>query len=70
MNQNDYCPNCVTKLEKSKKKLGRYSVWLLCPNCGYRTRPNEHSNSPNLIKRINNQKRILDDEANGYYNES
>jgi len=32
------CPNCVEKLVKDRKRLGKNSDWLVCPICGYRTR--------------------------------
>jgi hypothetical protein len=34
----EYCPDCVVKLKKDKKKLGSLSVWLVCPKCGFRKR--------------------------------
>jgi DNA-directed RNA polymerase subunit M/transcription elongation factor TFIIS len=35
----EYCPNCVEKLKpQHKKKLGLFSAWWVCPQCGYRTR--------------------------------
>ncbi len=36
---NEYCPDCVKPLIKQSKKLGKLSVWLVCPNCGFRKRP-------------------------------
>lgn len=35
---NFYCPDDITELKKERKKLGQFSVWLVCPDCGYRTR--------------------------------
>lgn len=34
-----YCPDCVTKLVRQSKQLGNLSVWMVCPDCGYRERP-------------------------------
>ena len=36
---NEYCPDCIKLLIKQSKKLGRLSVWLICPDCGFRKRP-------------------------------
>jgi len=38
---NELCPNCVEKLKKQRKKLGKAKIWLVCPKCGYRKRPYE-----------------------------
>lgn len=65
-----HCPNCITELKPNRKKLGYFIRWLVCPSCGFRARPDDEVDSPSIIKRINNNKRILDDEANGYFNES
>lgn len=62
------CPNCVTKMVKNTKKLGRTSVWMLCPSCGLRSNPNEDISSPNIIKHVKPNKRILVDEQNDEYN--
>jgi hypothetical protein len=35
----EYCPNDVTELKEQSKKLGRHSLWLVCPVCGFRKRP-------------------------------
>lgn len=37
-----YCPECITELKRQSKKLGQFSVWLVCPICGYRERPKNH----------------------------
>jgi hypothetical protein len=34
----EYCPDCVVKLKRDKKVLGKLSVWLKCPKCGFRKR--------------------------------
>jgi DNA-directed RNA polymerase subunit M/transcription elongation factor TFIIS len=34
-----YCPDCVEVLKvKHGQKFGSFSVWLVCPKCGYRIR--------------------------------
>lgn len=35
----EYCPLCVEPLTNDSKKLGKYSVWLVCKKCGFRKRP-------------------------------
>jgi len=41
----EYCPDCVVPMKKDSRKIGRYSVWLVCPKCGLRKRPeNERMN--------------------------
>jgi predicted RNA-binding Zn-ribbon protein involved in translation (DUF1610 family) len=37
-NSMEYCPNCIEALKRQSKKLGEFSVWLVCPKCGYRQR--------------------------------
>lgn len=32
------CPCCITELVPNKKKLGGFTNWLTCPDCGYRVR--------------------------------
>lgn len=63
-----HCPNCVTPLQENRKKLGKYTRWLICPNCGFRTRPDVNIEAPNIIKNVNTNKRIIEDEANNRYN--
>lgn len=31
-----YCPNCVTEMQKEKRKLGSVKNWYKCPSCGVR----------------------------------
>ena len=62
---NQYCPNCIVKLTRQSKKLGNLSVWYVCPQCGFRTRPksihieyleyNSFINYKNYINSNNNQ---------------
>ena len=34
-----YCPDCIEQLKtKHGEKFGSFSVWLVCPKCGYRIR--------------------------------
>jgi DNA-directed RNA polymerase subunit M/transcription elongation factor TFIIS len=35
----EYCPNCIEPLISESKKLGQVSIWLVCPKCGLRKRP-------------------------------
>ena len=35
----EYCPVCVEELIPQKKKLGCMVNWMVCPNCGFRKRP-------------------------------
>lgn len=40
MNEPKYCPNCVEELQVDNKKLSKYNnKWLVCPSCGFRSRP-------------------------------
>lgn len=43
------CPNCVTELQSTNKKLGKFSKWLTCPECGFRTRPDSEIETPHII---------------------
>lgn len=45
-----HCPNCVTELHIDNKKLGKFNKWLVCPNCGFRIRPNTDIHSPHIIE--------------------
>ena len=53
----EYCPDCITQLKKESKKLGQYSVWMVCPSCGFRKRPHgsnyEADNLSDRIKKSN-----------------
>jgi hypothetical protein len=44
-----HCPNCVTELQLTNKKLGKFNKWLTCPECGFRTRPYSDVESPHII---------------------
>lgn len=37
------CPDCCIELTSNKKKLGEFTNWLVCTNCGHRERPNNES---------------------------
>lgn len=63
-----HCPNCVTELQEDNKKLGRFLKWLICPSCGFRTRPDSDIESPHILKQIKEDKTFIEDEANGRYN--
>lgn len=36
---NEHCPQCILELKEQKKKLGSLTNWLVCPECGFRKRP-------------------------------
>ena len=38
-NNYEYCPDCIIELKKQSKKIGNQSVWMVCPICGFRKRP-------------------------------
>jgi ssDNA-binding Zn-finger/Zn-ribbon topoisomerase 1 len=39
----EYCPECIIELVQDHKKLGRLSLWIVCPKCGFRKRPQNES---------------------------
>jgi len=63
-----HCPNCVTELQENKKKLGRNTKWLVCPNCGLRVKPTIDIETPHIVKGVKRDKTFIEDEANGRYN--
>lgn len=61
------CPNCIEPLIKDKKKLGQYSVWMICGKCGLRVRPDVSFELEIEIfelekKRINSNKNKFDED--------
>lgn len=62
-----HCPNCVTQLQVNKKKLGKFKLWLICPSCGFRTRPDSDISTPSIIKNVKINNNQIPDEANGRY---
>lgn len=51
----EYCPQCVIELKKHKKKLGCLTNWLICPDCGFRKRPDiEGVAEDNYLRRKEN----------------
>lgn len=54
----EFCPDCIVQMKKQSKKLGGLSVWMVCPKCGYRTRPeNESFQTKTTGKFLDNIKR-------------
>ena len=66
----EHCPSCIVELKKDRKKLGHFTVWLVCPKCGLRKREDDPSTEMlNYFKRKDEiKKQILDkqieDETN------
>lgn len=56
-----YCPDCISLLKRQSKKLGEFSVWLVCPNCGHRERPivDETTQTGHSIDRIKQRNKNL-----------
>jgi NMD protein affecting ribosome stability and mRNA decay len=55
----EYCPDCIVKLEKQSKKLGCFKIYLVCPQCGYRTRPkSEYIKIKELNEFLDNKEKI------------
>lgn len=36
MSRTKYCPNCVSEMQKEKRKLGKVKEWYKCTSCGVR----------------------------------
>lgn len=56
----EYCPQCVVEMKKESKKLGSFSVWMVCPNCGLRKRPQTESSVNHYLSKreIDRQEQI------------
>lgn len=66
----EYCPYCITKLEKSLKKLGDCTEWFVCRVCGFRCESkdvNWHM-SPYIINEINKKKIVATNDLMCYTN--
>lgn len=46
------CPNCVTTLIHQQKKIGHYSHWFICTDCGYRERPYNEGITNQIANRV------------------
>lgn len=46
----EYCPNCSIELKKSNKKMFGKSNWIICPQCGFRKKPESETE---FIKAVN-----------------
>lgn len=56
-----YCPNCVSEMKEDNKKMGRFTKWLICVSCGYRTRFNGFIETPHILDNVTKQKDEEDD---------
>lgn len=68
----EYCPECIVELEEDHKQLGQYSVWLVCPRCGFRKREEWELTDEKAIQRYkmvneNNFYHGQDEENDGKY---
>lgn len=59
--EKEYCPNCITILKKDHKKIGGLSVWLVCPDCGFRKRPDTWNDKENEIQKFYNYKKRVNE---------
>jgi len=65
----EYCPDCIEPLVKDRKKLGRYSVWLICPKCGYRKRPKSFLENAVEKEKFFEYKKQINQNLNNQYEE-
>ena len=61
MGDTRYCPNCVSEMQKDKRKLGKTQDFFTCPSCGVREQANEPQESL-IIKTSKNERRTADND--------
>lgn len=63
----EYCLNCISPMKRDSKKLGKFSSWLVCPKCGYRTKT---KNFYEEFKELDNFKKYKETINSNNLNES
>lgn len=69
MINNKYCPNCVGELIQDNKKVEKFNnKWLVCPSCGFRSKPNDlHAIGSHYIQESERINLLTDEENDNRY---
>lgn len=65
----EYCPDCILPLQKQSKKLGCFSVWLVCPECGYRQRETSSFYLQKELDTFNETMKRINKNSHKHYSE-